>query len=135
MQQTNAVCTYLALAVGKISNYCSSFASWHISRQIVRNLFARQTIPMIWDFAEVNPLSNSTGNWMAHIEWVAKAMERIPIGVNPSVARQANASTTILADDGPVIVTDPPYYDNIAYADLSDFFYAWLRPLLRNGSP
>ena len=91
-----------------------------------------KSIPMIWDFAESNPFSDSTGNWIAHIEWIAKVVERLPADVNRGAVYQADASTTIHAQDGPVIVTDPPYYDNIGYADLSDFFYVWLRPMLRD---
>ena len=72
---------------------------------------------------------------MAQIEWVAKVVERLPANVNSGKAYQADASTTIHAQDGPVIVTDPPYYNNIDYADLSDFFYVWLRPLLRDVYP
>lgn len=108
-QYASAVCTYLALAVGKSADYCCSFASWHISRHIIRNLFARQAIPMVWDFAESNPFSKSTGNWLAHINWITKAIDRTPINVNSSIARHTNASTTTIADDGPVIATDPPY--------------------------
>ena len=90
---------------------------------------------MIWDFAEVNHFSDATQNWMAQIDWVSEVVERLPTGENAGIAYQADASTTIHAGDGPVIVTDPPYYDNIGYADLSDFFYVWLRPLLRDTYP
>ena len=90
---------------------------------------------MVWDFAEANPFSSSTQNWMAQIEWIAKAVETLPRDLNAGVALQANAATTIHVETGPVIVTDPPYYDNIDYADLSDFFYVWLRPLLRDIYP
>ena len=131
----DAVCTYLALAVGRETDMCSSFDRWHTSGEKVSGVFGRQAIPMIWDFTESNPFSNSTGNWMAHIEWVAKVVERLPADANSGVVHQADASTTIHTQDGPVIITDPPYYDNIGYADLSDFFYVWLRPLLRDVYP
>ena len=131
----DAVCTYLALAIGREADMCSSFDRWHNSGGFVTGVFGRQAIPMIWDFAESNPFSNSTGNWMAHIEWIAKVVERLPADVNGGAVHQADASTTIHAQAGPVIVTDPPYYDNIDYADLSDFFYVWLRPLLRDTYP
>ena len=134
-EYANALRTYLALAVGKNADYCSSFATWHVSGEKLRNIFSLQAIPMVWDFAESNPFSNSTGNWLAHIEWVSKAVERLPTDANAGKTHQADASTTIHADSGPVIVTDPPYYDNISYADLSDFFYVWLRPLLRDIYP
>ena len=131
----DAVCTYLALAIGREADMCSSSDRWHTSGEKVTGVFGRQAIPMIWDFAESNPFSDSTGNWMAHIEWIAKVVERLPANLNSSTVHQADASTTIHAQDGPVIVTDPPYYDNIGYADLSDFFYVWLRPLLRDIYP
>lgn len=131
----DAICTYLALAVGREVDMCSSFDRWHTSGEKVTGVFGRQVIGMIWDFAESNPFSDSTGNWMAHIEWIAKVVDRLPADVNSSAVHQADASTTIHAQDGPIIVTDPPYYDNIGYADLSDFFYAWLRPLLRDVYP
>ena len=134
-EYANAICTYLSLSVSKNADYGSSFASWHNSREIIRNIFARQAIAMIWDFAEVNYFSESTGNWMAQISWIAKAVEHVPAIPNMGEAHQADASTTIHAEDGPVIVTDPPYYNNINYADLSDFFYVWLRPLLRDTYP
>ena len=131
----DAVCTYLALAVGREVDMCSSFDRWHTSGEKVTGVFNRPAIPIIWDFVESNPFSNSTGNWMAHIEWIAKVVERLPANVNSGAVHQADASTTIHAQGGPVIVTDPPYYDNIGYADLSDFFYVWLRPLLRDVYP
>ena len=90
---------------------------------------------MLWDFAEANPFCTSTQNWLAQVEWVAKAVEALPADVNQGEAHQADASTTIHADKGPVIVTDPPYYDNISYAELSDFFYVWLRSALRDIHP
>ena len=90
---------------------------------------------MMWDFAESNPFCAATQNWQAQVEWVAKAVSNLSANVNQGEVHQADASTTIHADSGPVIVTDPPYYDNISYAELSDFFYVWLRPLLRDIYP
>ncbi len=134
-EYADAVETYLALAVGREADMCSSFNRWHNSGDFVTGVFGRQAIPIIWDFAESNPLSNSTGNWMAHVEWVAKVVDKLPIEASGGEVHQADASTTIHAVNGPVIVTGPPYYDNIGYADLSDFFYVWLRPLLRDIYP
>ena len=134
-EYADAICTYLALAVGRAADMGSSYTRWHNSGDKVTGVFARQAIPMIWDFAEGSTFSNSTGNWMAHIEWIAKVVARLTNDVNSGEVYQADASTTIHAQNGPVIVTDPPYYDNISYAELSDFFYVWLRPLLRNIYP
>ena len=134
-QYADAVCTYLAFAFGKSVNANSSFARWRNDTNSVEAVFSRQAISMIWDFAEVNPFSESTKNWTDLLDGVAYVVEHIPVHVNKGEAYQADASTTIHSGNGPVIVTDPPYYDNIGYADLSDFFYIWLRPLLRDAYP
>ena len=134
-EYANAVCTYLALAIGRNTNGGCSFTVWNTPGEKIEGIFSRQAVPMIWDFPEVNPFSRSTKNWTDLLEGVAKVVERLPANVNDSEAHQADASTTIYAKDGPIIVTDPPYYDNIGYADLSDFFYVWLRPMLRDIHP
>ena len=125
----------LALAVGRMTDSSSNYAFWGNIVQAVIHVFSRQAIAIVWDFAEANIFSTSTQNWMGQVEWVAKVVERLPADANRGAVYQADASTTIRAQDGPVIVTDPPYYDNIGYADLSDFFYVWLRPLLRDVYP
>ncbi len=127
-----AVKVYLALGISKNADSGCRFARWQNSGDKVAGVFDMQTISMIWDFAEANPFSNSTQNWMAQINWIAKVLERLMANVNTGTVHQADASSTIHAEEGPVIVTDPPYYKNIGYADLSDFYYVWLRPLLRD---
>ena len=129
----DAVCTYLAFAIGRMTETNCSSAWWQDPR--VRTVFTCQAIQMTWAFAEANPFSTSTQNWMAQVEWIAKAIENLPISTNNGEVYQADATTTKYTADGPVIITDPPYYDNIQYADLSDFFYVWLRPLLRDSYP
>ena len=131
----NVLSTYFALVVGKNTSACSKFTRWANVGDFVANVFSRQAIPMIWDFAEPNPFSTSTRNWTDQLEWVAEVIERLPTPINSGIVHQADATTTIHAARGPVIVTDPPYYDNIGYADLSDYFYVWLRPLLRDIYP
>ena len=122
-----AVSVYLTFAVSKCADYWSSLCSWHVARTMIRSTFARQALPMNWDFAEANPLSDSTGNWLAMVDWTHKALAQTPAqGVGIAVQRDAAAS-------GPsqvMVSCDPPYYDNIGYADLSDFFYVWLRQSL-----
>ena len=134
---THAVCTYLALAISKEADYCSSYVTWGAGTtgENVRNVFTRQAIPMVWDYAEANPFANSTGSWYGQVEWAAKVVERSSAHMQMGRVYQADASRTIHASGGPVIVTDPPYYDNISYAELSDFFYVWLRPMLRDIYP
>ncbi len=128
----NVLHIYLVLATGKYADYCSNFSSWIAASENVRNVFTRQALPMIWDFGEANPFANLAQNWISVIERIAEVIEKLSLNVNNGEVHQADASTTIYANSGPVIVTDPPYYDNIAYADLSDYFYIWLRPLLRD---
>lgn len=128
----DAIATYLALAVSKLSDYCSSLCSWHNGRETVRNVFARQAIPMIWDYAEVNPFSSKSGNFMGQVEWIVKALATTP-ATPKGIAQQLSATTRDYS--GVVISTDPPYYDNIGYSDLSDYFYVWLRRSLRDIMP
>lgn len=120
----DAIAVYLALAIGRTTDYGNALNSWSSTRETIRNLFARQAIPMVWDYAESNPFSSSTGNFVGQVEWVSKAVMNAPTR-NEGVVSQANAATRDY--QGYVISTDPPYYDNIGYADLSDFFYVWLR--------
>lgn len=131
----DVLCTYLGLGIGRMANACCKSARWQNSGDFVAGVFALQVIPMLMDFAEVNPFSKSTQNWMGQIEWIARTVERLPAYLQIGDVHQADATKTIYADNGPVIVTDPPYYDNISYADLSNFFYVWLRPALRDTYP
>src|SRR4029077_9550207 len=98
--------------------------------------FARQAIPMIWDFSEANPFSNSSGSWEILANNTARSMSGGLFDFHramPGAASQADACKQDLS--GAVLSTDPPYYDNIGYADLADFFYVWLRRSLRTVYP
>lgn len=127
-----SIAIYLTLAIGRSADYWSSLCSWHVSREIVRNTFGRQALPMVWDFAETNPFSQSTGNAAAMIEWTSRAVARTPARGSATV-EQADAARRSYADV--LVATDPPYYDNVPYADLADFFYGWLRRSLRTILP
>jgi putative DNA methylase len=129
----DAIATYLTFAVDKCSDYWSSICTWHNSGEKMRNTFGRQAIPMTWDYAEGNPFSESTGNWMAMVDWTWKALATVP-GAPFGEASQADAGSQ-QNTQSKVVSTDPPYYDNIGYADLSDFFYVWARRSLRNVYP
>ena len=131
----DALCTYLALAIGKTADGGCKGATWKNSGNFIAQIFTLPAIPIIWDFAEANPFSDSTQNWRGQVEWIAKAVERLPNLVNAAEVYQADAATTPHAEDSPVILTDPPYYDNIGYADLSNFFYVWLRVGIRDIYP
>jgi putative DNA methylase len=103
--------------------------------EAIRNTFGRQAISMTWDFAEANPFSDSSGNWLNNADWCIKAIEGLPgTACTQGIALADNAATQAISANK-VVSTDPPYYDNIAYADLSDFFYVWLRRNLRGIFP
>ena len=106
-EYADAVCTYLALALGRIADRNCSFTIWDNRGGNTQKVFGRQGIGMIWDFAEANPFSNSGQNWMSQVEWVAEAIEHLPVRVNNGEVYQANASTTTYAYDKPIIITDP----------------------------
>ena len=124
-----AVGVYLALAADKVSDRNSSLCSWASLREHPRNTFGRQALPMTWDFAESNPLSDSSGNFEGGIKSIVDGLGSVFTGVK-GASIQADAQTQAVSV-GKVVSTDPPYYDNIGYADLSDFFYVWLRKSLR----
>jgi len=131
----NAVATYLAFALDKCADYWNTIASWAQSGEFIRNCFARQAIPMVWDYAETNPFSNSTANLGAAIEWVARVVEDLLLREVSGKTRQLDATTAVDGVSQPLVCTDPPYYDNIGYADLADFFYVWLRRSLKDVYP
>ena len=130
MAYAEAVGVYLAFAVDKCVDYWSTVCTWHNSREIIRNTFGRQAIPMTWDFAETNPISTSSGNFTAMLDWVRKCINQMPTA-GGSYASQENAQDQAVSINK-LVSTDPPYYDNVGYADLSDFFYIWLRRSLRS---
>lgn len=125
----DALSVYLAFAVDRLADAGSTLASWTPQRDTIRSTFARQALSMVWDYAEVNPFSDSAGNILGAVEWASKVLELVP-GHPPGSAACADASTQSISA-GKVVSTDPPYYDNVPYADLSDFFYVWLRRSLK----
>lgn len=129
-----AIGVYLAFVVDKMTDYNSSLCSWHTSRDTMSNVFGRQAIPMKWDYAEANPLSTSSGSFNSMIKWVLDCIVELPKADEPGSSRQFDAQTDNGAR-GIIVSTDPPYYDNIGYADLSDYFYVWLRQSLRHTYP
>lgn len=131
----DAVATYLGCALSRTLNKCTSVNSWDSSPKMeaIRGLFARQAIPMAWDFAEASITGGSSGDFVEDLKWVTMAVERTPAAKPLGVARQEGATSH--ARSGALISTDPPYYDNICYSDLSDFFYVWLRRTLRDVHP
>ena len=125
----DSIVVYLALSIDKAADYWSTINTWHHSKELIRNVFSRQAIPMTWDYVETNIFSNSSGNVSSGIEWAEKAIRLFP-ATPQGIATMADARAQSLSA-GRVVSTDPPYYDNIGYADLSDFFYIWLRRSLK----
>lgn len=128
-----AVGVYLAFIISKLADRGSSICSWDSSREGLRNTFGRQAIPMVWDYAEGNPFSNSSGCFDNMLDWVTKCILEFSASA-PAEVRQFDAQSDCGLRNI-MISTDPPYYDNIGYADLSDFFYVWMRQSLKNTYP
>jgi len=128
-----AVGVYLALAVDKVADRNSTVCAWASLREHARNTFGRQAIPMVWDFAESNPLSDSSGNFLGGTLSIGSGLGSVHTDLE-GCGSQRDARSIALRSEK-VISTDPPYYDNIGYADLSDFFYVWLRHSLKPAFP
>lgn len=129
----DAVATYLAFGVDKIALTNVSLAAWQTNPERLTQAYSRQAIPMTWDFAEANPLSSAGGGYGLTAIAIAKVLERLVPGA-PGSAGQGNA-IDVVGKQQVLLATDPPYYDNIGYSDLSDFFYVWLRRTLRDIYP
>ncbi|OGA55364.1 MAG: adenine-specific DNA methylase [Betaproteobacteria bacterium RIFCSPLOWO2_12_FULL_62_58] len=133
----SAIQTVLALAVGRLADYSSSLCRWVAAGEFIGNTFGRQALPMMWDFCEVFPGSDSTGGFPGACDWIVAVLNReVSSSLHGGHAQVASATAHPLPDDSAnAIVTDPPYYDAVAYAFLSDFFYVWLRRNLVNVHP
>jgi putative DNA methylase len=131
-----AVGTYLAFAVDRAADFNNSLCRWVPSNEKVMNLFGRQAIPMVWDYAEANVLADSVGGFGTCSDYVSACLQTVQVASNqPGVVRQLDAAAATPADPSFMVSTDPPYYDNIAYSDLSDFFYVWIRRTLADSFP
>jgi putative DNA methylase len=128
----DAVVTYIAFALSKSVDGSSTICRWMVQRDSLFSTFSRQALPMTWDFAEVNLLADCTRSLSESVAWTAESIEGVAAGYGASfgAASQADATSQEIASDK-LVSTDPPYYDNIGYADLSDFFYVWLRRALK----
>lgn len=131
----DAIATYMALAISKLADWSSTLCGFIPSYGKFGHTFGRQGIPMVWDFAELNVFGEAVGNWTNHVEWVSRAVEHVPAGVVAMVSNLDATSSLSVNGDKVVVSTDPPYYDNIGYADLSDYFYVWLRRSLKGVYP
>jgi putative DNA methylase len=135
-EYANSICTYLGIMVDRLADYNSTLSSWCIGGATtgtkMRNTFGRQALPMTWDFAEVNPFSSQSGSFGNSIDYTVKGISTV--STLPGQCLQRDAASQDLSNSK-VVSTDPPYYDNIPYADLSDFFYVWLRRSLKDIYP
>ena len=128
-----AISVYLTFALSKTANVGSSIASWMSDRGAFRETFARQAIPMVWDYAESNPFTDGGGSTSAALNKISMVIDAFTAS-GLAHATQDDATTQSVTKSN-VVSTDPPYYDNVPYADLSDFFYVWLRRTLRSVWP
>lgn len=122
----DGVVTYLALGLSRLTDMCNTLCSWESSRTQVRHLFTRQAVPMIWNYAENNVFNDAGGDYRTSLRSVINALLRLPTSGRGKVS-QNDARCLVRTANQPIISTDPPYYDNISYADLADYFYVWLR--------
>ena len=123
-----AVAAYLALANDRMADYSSAICSWHNGREIIRDTFARFALPIVWDYAEVNPLSDTSGNFLGALEWVSRFTgHALESAQSASATRIQGESAARALGKYDAIITDPPYYDAIPYSDCMDFFHVWLR--------
>jgi adenine-specific DNA methylase len=131
-----AVRSCLALVVDRLCDYLNTGCSWNPSSSTLPHLFTRQALPIIWDFGEANPLGGSSGDWSAAVEHVLRGLRNAVVGEHAADVGRASARNHPLPTDcAHIMITDPPYYDAIPYADLSDFFYVWLRRMLHGDHP
>lgn len=128
-----SISVYLAFAIDRQTDLLSSMATWINSIGAIRNTFARQGIAMSWDYAEVNPFSQSAGCFDNMLGWIIKCLKELPASGKAHVEQFDAQSDAQLRNI--MISTDPPYYDNICYSDLSDYFYVWMRQTLQNTFP
>jgi putative DNA methylase len=126
----DAVAVYLALCVSRLANRSAALCFWDTKGENIQQVFARQALTMIFDTVEGNPFSDSTGNFLGQTEYLVRVMEHALPATGSGSASQMEAQSQAISSNK-VICTDPPYYDNIGYADLSDFFYVWLRKSLQ----
>ena len=126
--RTGAIASYLGLWMDRVVDYGSAQCIWKAAGEFAASGFARQSVPMVWDFAEVNSLGNASGNARSALEWITNVLRSIDsLGIPARVWRGSATDIPFQANDFDAVITDPPYYDNVTYSNLSDFFYIWLK--------
>jgi putative DNA methylase len=133
-EYADAVVTYLGLGVSKLADYNCSNVTWSQSRDQAAHAFTKQTVSVVWDFCEVHPFAGAAGDLNITLRGISKALQELGPSHTPGHVSQINAEAVSTVADI-VFSTDPPYYDNVPYADLSDFFYVWIRRCLQSVYP
>jgi putative DNA methylase len=127
-ERTTAILANLALLVDRQADYNSTLCSWHNTRELIGHTYGRQALPMVWDYTELNPFGGGSGSADGAIEWICGYISREASSGSPAVVSRGSATDLASPDDTfDAVITDPPYYDNVPYADISDFFYVWLK--------
>lgn len=134
IEYCNAIQTYLAFAIDRLATRSNRVCLWNTIGEKIEQPFGRQAIPMVWSYPEVNVFSKSSGGWESSLEWIPETLENLPIYGGEGSARQSDANTESYTSKY-IVSTDPPYYNNVPYADLADFFYMWLRKNIGNLYP
>jgi putative DNA methylase len=129
----DAIAVYLAMVIDKLSDYCNALCTWNPTNENIGHLFSKQALPMAWDYPEISPFSSGL-EFTAIADGICKSLESLPVN-STGASIQHDCASLPIARQSIFVSTDPPYYDNIGYADLSDFFYVWLRRSLRSVFP
>ena len=131
LASAKAVATYMALALDRLADWNTMLCTWAPEKTggaKIRNTFARQALPMVWDFTESAVFGEATGSFAICVDWVVKGLIEAQVTNFPATVRRGSATESVFpADTFDAIVTDPPYYDNVSYSNLADFFYVWLK--------
>jgi putative DNA methylase len=124
-----AISAYLAILCDRLADYNSSITTWHNGRELIGHTFTRQALPMVWDFAEINPIGTGSGNARSAIDWILQFIRQEAVETEKFGFLQRSSATSmpIESESLDAVITDPPYFDSVPYADLSDFFYIWLK--------
>lgn len=130
-----AISVYLACAIGRAADYWNTLTSWESGGEFVAHAFTKHALPIVWDYGEINPLTDGGGSWSSALSWIARVIDLLPANAPGHVFQLDAAKGTVPTEDQTVVSTDPPYYDNVPYSNLSDFFYIWMRVCLREVFP
>jgi putative DNA methylase len=123
-----AVVTFIGLGVGRLADFNSTFCTWSPTGEFLGHTFTRHALGLVWDYAEVNPFSGSTGDWRGSLNWIGRVIEHCSAVEGVGLVHVGNALHLPFSDgDMDAVLTDPPYYDSVPYADISDYFYVWLK--------